>query len=583
LALKGDDPRLVVIGELKLTFNLELVLQGVDRAAAGDEIWLAARLSPRGNGRESDARFRNLCRRLGFGLRGVLANGEVEAPGRADAAQNSRKPSRAAGACTFAPNFLAATMVATADNGCYIPLSDRQSAHATWESPTMKWRVSVLLSAALVCAFVASGFGTPTGNPGYSGVNNILFLSKDNNLPGGVVITYSDCAAMLVDVVGFGTSSQEYLACQAFYAGGGTGTVSIWRLSNGDNRARVYGGPLTLPCSSYADLTDGLHYTMNNQYYHTGTLDLSGVRDCAKLASHLQAAVDQASTLPVVGAMDDTSTITPQYACYMGEIDQWVLTVTQITPNVSPCTSASAVIQPGGMTVCPDFPVRCKVVGQLDGPNGCEPVGTSGCPAGGVGDYVIYYATGHPQSVPLSAMHEGWGLLTTGNVTSGTVVGPSRITSADPNLDTELAVVSNLSGSGSGSTWVVNKPQTEVGFALTLTGVLNLYTNNAPNGGVNTIWIESNNIETLEPDTSFTGYPASTSAAALGLTQAVGAKRGFASPLETADSLNAALSQDPSFMAIQWIGDYPPALIEGQTTAWAAANSIEYLPPWLVQ
>jgi hypothetical protein len=28
LALKGDDPPMVVIGELKLTFNLELVLQG---------------------------------------------------------------------------------------------------------------------------------------------------------------------------------------------------------------------------------------------------------------------------------------------------------------------------------------------------------------------------------------------------------------------------------------------------------------------------------------------------------------------------------------------------------------------------
>jgi hypothetical protein len=78
LALKGDDPPVVVIGELKLTFNLELVLQGVDRAAACDEVWLAARRSSRGKGRESDARFRNLCRRLGFGLLGVSLDGEVE-------------------------------------------------------------------------------------------------------------------------------------------------------------------------------------------------------------------------------------------------------------------------------------------------------------------------------------------------------------------------------------------------------------------------------------------------------------------------------------------------------------------------
>ena len=78
VALNGDDPPVVVIGELKLTFNLELVLQAVDRAAAGDEVWLAARLSPRGKGRESDARFRNLCRRLGFGMLGVTTAGKVE-------------------------------------------------------------------------------------------------------------------------------------------------------------------------------------------------------------------------------------------------------------------------------------------------------------------------------------------------------------------------------------------------------------------------------------------------------------------------------------------------------------------------
>jgi hypothetical protein len=78
VALKGDDLPVVVICELKLTFNLELILQGIDRATTSDEVWLAARLSSRGKGRQSDARFRNLCRRLGFGLLGVLPNGEVE-------------------------------------------------------------------------------------------------------------------------------------------------------------------------------------------------------------------------------------------------------------------------------------------------------------------------------------------------------------------------------------------------------------------------------------------------------------------------------------------------------------------------
>lgn len=78
VALKDDDPAVVVICELKLAFNLELILQGVDRATMGDEIWLAAQLSRRGKGRESDPRYRNLCRRLGFGLLGVSTSGDVE-------------------------------------------------------------------------------------------------------------------------------------------------------------------------------------------------------------------------------------------------------------------------------------------------------------------------------------------------------------------------------------------------------------------------------------------------------------------------------------------------------------------------
>jgi hypothetical protein len=78
VGLSGGDPPVVVIGELKLTFNLELVLQAVDRAGACDEVWLAAKMSARGKGRESDARYRNLCRRLGFGMLGVTGSGQVE-------------------------------------------------------------------------------------------------------------------------------------------------------------------------------------------------------------------------------------------------------------------------------------------------------------------------------------------------------------------------------------------------------------------------------------------------------------------------------------------------------------------------
>jgi hypothetical protein len=68
----------MIIGELKLTFTLDLVLQAVDRSAACDEVWLAVRASRRGRGREHDGRVKKLCRLLGFGLLAVTATNKVE-------------------------------------------------------------------------------------------------------------------------------------------------------------------------------------------------------------------------------------------------------------------------------------------------------------------------------------------------------------------------------------------------------------------------------------------------------------------------------------------------------------------------
>ncbi len=78
VAIKDGLPPVVVICELEaINFNLELVLQGVDRTAACDEIWLAIRSATRG--RERDPRVhRVLYRLLGFGLLGVSTRGRVE-------------------------------------------------------------------------------------------------------------------------------------------------------------------------------------------------------------------------------------------------------------------------------------------------------------------------------------------------------------------------------------------------------------------------------------------------------------------------------------------------------------------------
>lgn len=77
VGLSEGDPPVVVVCELKMSFNLELVLQAVDRAKASDEVWIAARVSAKGRGRETDRRYRDLCRRLGIGMLGVSDAGDV--------------------------------------------------------------------------------------------------------------------------------------------------------------------------------------------------------------------------------------------------------------------------------------------------------------------------------------------------------------------------------------------------------------------------------------------------------------------------------------------------------------------------
>ena len=77
VGVSADDPSVLVVCELKMSFNLELILQAVDRASIADEVWIAARVSAKGRGREADKRYRDLCRRLGFGMLGISDQGVV--------------------------------------------------------------------------------------------------------------------------------------------------------------------------------------------------------------------------------------------------------------------------------------------------------------------------------------------------------------------------------------------------------------------------------------------------------------------------------------------------------------------------
>lgn len=77
VGLRGGEPPLLVIAELKLGLSFDLVLQAVDRLQIADEVWLAVPATRRG--RDRDRRAHRLCRLLGVGLLAVtLRTGHVE-------------------------------------------------------------------------------------------------------------------------------------------------------------------------------------------------------------------------------------------------------------------------------------------------------------------------------------------------------------------------------------------------------------------------------------------------------------------------------------------------------------------------
>jgi hypothetical protein len=77
VAIRDGEPQQLVIVEMKLGFNLDLLLQAIDRMRSADEVWLAVPATRRG--RDRDPRVHRLCRLIGFGLMAVnVARDRIE-------------------------------------------------------------------------------------------------------------------------------------------------------------------------------------------------------------------------------------------------------------------------------------------------------------------------------------------------------------------------------------------------------------------------------------------------------------------------------------------------------------------------
>jgi hypothetical protein len=66
VAVRGDEPPVVV--ELKVRFNLDLLLQAADRLSVSDTVYIAVADGPRSGLRGRGKRALKLCRMLGFGM-----------------------------------------------------------------------------------------------------------------------------------------------------------------------------------------------------------------------------------------------------------------------------------------------------------------------------------------------------------------------------------------------------------------------------------------------------------------------------------------------------------------------------------
>ena len=272
-----------------------------------------------------------------------------------------------------------------------------------------------------------------------------LFLDANNRTPLYKILSFDSEPAVANF---YGARSLEASLAAQFFAGysGSSAHMLFARFPVGSARAHLYGSNIRdLPLKRLRAINGSLSIASQG-YKYSASVNLSGVTSFREAATAIETALNQ--NLPV-GAVTTGSSIAPVSVSFTGSISAAVLNVTDIS---------SGSMQVGSMITGPGFPGGRQVVSQL-----------SGTPHG-VGTYAIWYTQGRGYSIPTQTLTETYGVLTVGPVSSGTVAVGQQVTDATGSVLPETAIQAHLSGSGAGSTWVVNNPQTVAGDAMTMTG-----------------------------------------------------------------------------------------------------------------
>ena len=228
-------------------------------------------------------------------------------------------------------------------------------------------------------------------------------------------------------------------------------------------------------------------------------------------------------------------------------------------------TSVSAgSIVPGAEISGPGIGAGAQILNQWDGT------------PGGPGLYELSDLEG---TVPLETMTESYGLLTVGSVTSGTVAVGEQVTGA--GVASATAIEDNLSGSGAGSTWVVNNAQTVApeNMAMMAPSLSVLYISIVgATANRDYFDVQPNYYSGFDRNPSSLSYMGGTAAAALGLTQASGATEltpGGQQPSAAAYMNNLIQNENSQFGSFQ--GNYTQLAQEdpeyqGDLAAWAQST-----------
>ena len=348
----------------------------------------------------------------------------------------------------------------------------------------------------------AAGASAPTTDPAgtYSTQFALdrLVLDPGNDLSPYRVASFNSATAVANY---FGTSSLEAeLAADYFTTYGSSANMIFVRYPIVGSRAHLFGADVIGMTLAQLQTINGTLSITSQGYGFSASINLKNVQSLAGAATAITNALD--ANLPVA-AVTTGNSIAPVSVSFTGTLDSTgLLDVTSIS---SGSIEIGAEISGAGVPT-----TGAQIYSQ-----------ETGTP-GGVGVYNLYSAIGNISSA--ETMTETYGVLTVGSVSSGTVADGEEVTDKTGDVLSYTGIEDNLSGSGAGSTWLVNNAQTVASESMTMTAApLQVGYLTVTGATENSAYYYVSQNGNFAFNSASLSYMGGTAAGALGLTQASGA------------------------------------------------------------